>query len=400
MPPAPSGKATLKAPPRARSQDSSAKAPSRPASIILLLAWLILLAGLAATAGYTLMLPAGQIPTGATRVAVDFGPPVDAVEPMIAAEPVEAAKPEAEAASAAEAAAIEQPAAAPEPAVPAATPPAKSPATPTATTPAAEAPAEAVAGAPPQWQRFSQPFDGADKRPRIAIVLTGLGLSSATTEAAITQLPAAVTLSFTPYSLKLDQWVGLARSGKHEIMLDLPMEPTSYPDDDPGPQALLTALSPEQNMERLQWALGRADGYVGVATVMGSRFTASENAITPILEALKEKGLIFLDNRSTEESVAGRLAAKIGVASAVNDRTLDSAQGNRVAIDSRLVQLEGIARAEGVAVAMGRPTPVTIERLREWAKDLPERGFVLAPISAVVDRQRHHLGMTQSTKAE
>jgi hypothetical protein len=153
-------------------------------------------------------------------------------------------------------------------------------------------------------------------------------------------------------------------------------------------------------MERLQWTLGRANGYVGVATVMGSRFTASENAITPILETLKEKGLIFLDNRSTEESVAGRLAAKIGVASAVNDRTLDSAQGNRVAIDSRLVQLEGIARAEGVAVAMGRPTPVTIERLREWVKDLPERGFVLAPISAVVDRQRHHLGMTQSTKAE
>jgi hypothetical protein len=133
---------------------------------------------------------------------------------------------------------------------------------------------------------------------------------------------------------------------------------------------------------------------------MGSRFTTSESAITPILEALKEKGLIFLDNRSSEESVAGRLAAKIGVASAVNDRTLDLAQANRVAIDARLVQLEGTARAEGVAVAMGRPTPVTIERVREWAKGLPERGFVLAPISAVVDRQRHHLGMTQSTQAK
>lgn len=382
MPPARPGKA----PSKARAKDASgatSETSSRSASIVLLLAWLILLAGLAATAGYTLMLPAGQIPTGAIRVAVDFGPPEDAAAPPAETEPVaEAAAPEAVAAS-------EQPAAAPEPATP-----------PPAATQKAEAPADAVAGGPPQWQRYSQPFESADKRPRIALVLTGLGLSSATTEAAITQLPAAVTLSFTPYARKLDQWVALARSNKHEIMLDLPMEPTSYPDDDPGPQALLTALSAAQNMERLNWALGRTSGYVGLATVMGSRFTTSESAITPILEALKEKGLIFLDNRSSEESVAGRLAAKIGVASAVNDRTLDLAQANRVAIDARLVQLEGTARAEGVAVAMGRPTPVTIERVREWAKGLPERGFVLAPISAVVDRQRHHLGMTQSTQAK
>ncbi len=337
---------------------------------MLLLAWLTLLGGLAMAGGYVLMLPQGQ---GTTQVAVAFGPGADAPPAMEEAAPPDMAG------------AIEEPA---ETQQAAKTQDVTGPQT---------APAEAQQ---PQWQRYAQDFDETDERPRIAIVLTGMGLSSAATEAAINQLPPPITLSFTPYSRRLDQWVSLARTGGHEVMLDLPMEPTSYPDDDPGPQALLTALSPAQNLERLKWTLDRASGYVGVATVMGSRFTTSEEALLPVLEALKEQGLIFLDNQSNQESVAWRMAAKIGVANAINDRTLDAAQANRVAIDARLVQLEGIARAEGFAVAMGRPYPVTIERLREWAKGLPARGFVLAPISAVVDRQRQHRGITQSTQAK
>lgn len=357
MPPAPRGKAPTRKESTRKARARTAAA--RPAGVVLLLAWLILLAGLATAGGYVLMLPDGH---GTTQVAVAFGPPADADM----AEQTDAAE------------AMDEP----------------------AKTQEAAAPRPEPAGAQPRWQRYSQDFDETDKRPRIAVVLTGMGLSSATTEAAINQLPAAVTMSFTPYSRRLDQWVSLARTGGHEVMLDLPMEPTSYPDDDPGPQALLTALSPAQNLDRLNWTLNRVNGYVGVATVMGSRFTTAEDALVPVLEALKEEGLIYLDNRSSQDSVAWRLAAKIGLANALNDRTLDTAQASRVAIDARLVQLEGIARTEGFAVAMGRPYPVTIERLREWAKGLPERGFVLAPISAVVDRQHQPRGVTQSTQAK
>ncbi len=237
------------------------------------------------------------------------------------------------------------------------------------------------------WRRNKQPFDETDSRPRIAVVLTGLGLASTVTEAAIKELPPGVTLSFTPYSRKLNQWVALARVNGHEVLLDLPMEPTTYPDDDPGPQALLTALSSQQNLDRLHWTLNRTTGYVGVVPTMGSRFAASEKHMTPILKALKDRGLLFLDSRASDDSVAARLASEIGVPRAINDRPLDWAQASRVAIDARLVQLENVARSEGFAVAMGRPYPVTIERLREWAKGLNARGLVLAPISAVADRQ-------------
>jgi polysaccharide deacetylase 2 family uncharacterized protein YibQ len=237
------------------------------------------------------------------------------------------------------------------------------------------------------WRRNRQPFNETDPRPRIAVVLTGLGLASKVTEAAIKELPGGITLSFTPYSRKLNQWVALARVNGHEVMLDLPMEPTTYPNDDPGPQALLTALSSRQNLDRLRWTLDRVTGYVGLAGVMGSRFAASKEHMEPVLEELKGRGLLFLDNRASEGSLAAALAGEIGVPNAVNDRSLDRVQASRVAIDARLVQIENVARSEGFAVAMGRPYPVTIERLREWAKGLEARGFALAPITALANRQ-------------
>ncbi|MEE8189599.1 MAG: divergent polysaccharide deacetylase family protein [Kiloniellales bacterium] len=334
----------------------------------------------------------------APRTAAVVPAPEAAPQPTPEPTPEPAAKPETEAPPATEAEVAEAP---PPPPPPESMPPAPSKTAPssapdTTQTAALPPPPEAL----PLWRRNSQPFDEKDARPRIAVVLTGLGLSSAGTEAAIKQLPAAVTLSFTPYSRKLNQWIALARVNGHEVMLDLPMEPTSYPQDDPGPRALLTALSSRQNLERLRWTLDRATGYVGVATVMGSRFTASKQHLTPVLKALKDRGLLFLDNRASEESIAGALASEIGLPWAVNDRALDRAQASRVAIDARLVQIETIARAEGTAVAMGRPYPVTIERLRVWTKELEAQGFALVPISAVADRQRLPRTAQRATQTE
>ncbi len=375
---------------------------SRVAGLALLGAWLALLGTLGAAVGYVLFLPepdaerapppviALQIPPTAPETAkapavpsrVEDGTP--AAPPVVKAPVQEVTEPatptEAEPAMEPPLAAGEEaPTAPPKPVETAVSEPEPGP----GKTQEAALPRTPELEILPPWKRHAQPFDAPPDLPRIAIVLTGLGMSSAATEAAIKQLPSAVSLSFTPYSRRLNEWIALARVNGHEVLLDLPMEPTSYPDDDPGPQALLTALSERQNLERLDWALRRATGFVGVAAVMGSRFLASEEHMTPILNEIKSRGMLFLDSRASEASVAGSLAQKIGVASAVNDRFLDRAQASRVAIDARLVQLERIARKEGFAVAIGQTYPVTIERLRAWAAEVETRGFVLAPLSSV-----------------
>jgi polysaccharide deacetylase 2 family uncharacterized protein YibQ len=237
------------------------------------------------------------------------------------------------------------------------------------------------------WRVYARPFDVNDERPRVAVVLSALGLSSAATESAIQGLPGGVTLAFQPYTDNLQQWIHLARAAGHEVLINLPLEPLDYPVNDPGPQALFTAFEPAENLDRLNWTLSRVTGYVGVATHMGSRFTTSRDAMEPIMRVLSERGLLFVDTRSSARSVATNLSSELGVPRAINDRFLDAGEISRATIDARLAEVERIAREVGVSVAVGQAYPVTIERIRAWVPTLDGKGLVLAPISAVVNLQ-------------
>ncbi len=236
------------------------------------------------------------------------------------------------------------------------------------------------------WQAYARPFRAPAKAPRIALIIGDMGLSAPATNAAIQQLPGAVTLAFAPYANDLQDWIGKSRAAGHEVMLQLPMEPYDFPANDPGPHALLTTLSPGANLERLEWLLGRFTGYVGVTNYMGSKFTASAKDVRPVMEALRARGLMFVDARSSTRSVAGSIARDIGIPLSFNNHVIDR-EASRNAIDAQLAELERIALEGGTAVGIGYPYPVTIERVARWAASLPQRGIHLAPASATVDRQ-------------
>ncbi|MCZ6721244.1 MAG: divergent polysaccharide deacetylase family protein [Proteobacteria bacterium] len=231
------------------------------------------------------------------------------------------------------------------------------------------------------WQVYARPFEDDDARPRIAIVLMDLGLSEVATNAAI-RMPGTVTLSFAPYARDLEAWSILARAAGHEIMLDIPMEPVGYPTDDPGPHTLLTSLSADDNIARLEWLLSRFTGYVGIVDQMGSKFTASRDAVQPVLAALERRGLMVLDSRATSGSVLFDLAQGMGLPSAANDGFLDDV-ASRAAIDDQLAALERRAREKGYAVGIGRPYPVTIDRIAAWLPAARTHGFAIAPVSAL-----------------
>jgi polysaccharide deacetylase 2 family uncharacterized protein YibQ len=233
------------------------------------------------------------------------------------------------------------------------------------------------------WQVYAKPFDRTDRRPRIAIVVVGLGLAVPETQAAIERLPGAMTLAFNSYATDLPEWLQKARGGQHEVVLTVPMEPVDYPREDPGPQTLLTALTPRQNLDRLEWTMGRAAGYVGLTNLMGSRFLAAATELRPILEVIKGRGLLFLETRAANQTTVAALSQELALPEAVSDRDLD---GNLspAGIDQALAELEPIARRKGTAVGTGSPYPLTIDRLVAWAAGLESKGLVLAPLSAVI----------------
>ena len=164
------------------------------------------------------------------------------------------------------------------------------------------------------------------------------------------------------------------------------MEPPDYPRDDPGPHTLLTSLSGEDNLQRLQWVLGRTAGYVGAVSTTAGRLAAETGSLRPIFEDLKSRGLMFLDGRTENRGPAGSLAAEVGLPYAGGDSQIDREASARV-IDGSLEALERRAQQTGFALGLARPYPVTLERLARWISTLERKQIALAPVSALANRQ-------------
>jgi hypothetical protein len=223
--------------------------------------------------------------------------------------------------------------------------------------------------------------------PRIAIIVGGLGISASGTAEALSQLPAPVTLAFAPYGANLDALAERARAQNHEVLLQAPMEPFDYPDNDPGPQTLLTSLTTEKNIDRLHWQMSRLQGYVGIISYMGARFTASEQALAPVMRETAKRGLIYVDDGASPRSVAGQVAASQSLPFAKTDMVIDSVP-TAVEIDHALARLEMLARDHGTAVGLATALPGTVARIAEWAKKVEARGFVLVPITIVAVKEK------------
>jgi polysaccharide deacetylase 2 family uncharacterized protein YibQ len=228
---------------------------------------------------------------------------------------------------------------------------------------------------------------GRPGAPRVALIVAGLGVSTSATSTAIAQLPGPVTFAFMPYGAEVERLAALARSEGHEILLQVPMEPFNYPDNDPGPQTLLTSLTPEQNLERLYWLMSRMQGYVGLAEAMGARFTASEPAFAPILRETARRGLIFVDDGANPRSVAARIAGANNLPFAKADIVLDAVP-TPDEIDRALGRLEMTARERSLAVGIASALPVSLEHIGKWAKAAESRGLLLVPITSVVMKEK------------
>lgn len=223
--------------------------------------------------------------------------------------------------------------------------------------------------------------------PRIAIVVSGLGIGAKLTADAIAKLPPAVTLAFTPYGQDAGAGAAKARETGHEILLQVAMEPFDYPDNDPGPQTLLTSLTVEQNVDRLYWMMSRFQGYVGVTSYMGARFTSNEAAFVPVLKEVAKRGLIYFDDGASTRSLAAQISGATHLTFAKADMAVDTVP-TPTEISKALLRLESAARTNGVAIGTISALPVSIDRVAQWAKTAESRGFILVPVSIAAARSK------------
>jgi polysaccharide deacetylase 2 family uncharacterized protein YibQ len=215
---------------------------------------------------------------------------------------------------------------------------------------------------------------------RVALVVSGLGIGQAATQDAIQRLPPTVSLAFAPYGADVPRSAARAREAGHEVLVQVPMEPFDYPDNDPGPQTLLAAAKPAENLDRLAFVLARVQGAVGVMNFMGARLTGEATALEPVLREVGGRGLGFLDDGTSPRSLARDLARKAKVPAARAEIVVDTVP-RPDAIDRELARLEEAARKSGFALGSATGLPLSIDRIARWAKDLESRGILLVPAS-------------------
>lgn len=231
---------------------------------------------------------------------------------------------------------------------------------------------------------YARPAPPSDGRPRIGLVIAGVGGLEAESRTAIS-LPGAVTLAVSAYGRDPEVLLAAARLAGHELLASIPMEADRFPLDDAGPNSLLTGAVPAENQVQLVAVLGRIEGYVGATGasdgLRGERFAAQTSSYNTMLDELARRGLLYLDPRPAGGGHPASLPA--GLAGCTVDVVLDDRPA-RAEVEAQLLSLERIARDRGSAIGLvGRLRPMILERLAAWTQDVEARGVVLVPISAL-----------------
>lgn len=220
------------------------------------------------------------------------------------------------------------------------------------------------------------------ERPRMAIIMDDLGHEMRTAKSLVDiQLP--VTFAILPYTAKANRVARLAHQNGYEVMLHIPMEPRGYPAIDPGPSALLQTMDSVTLKKQLNKWLDGMPHVVGGNNHMGSRLTEQVDSMTAILEVLQERGMFFVDSRTSASSVAVTQAQRIGVPTTLRDVFLDNVR-EVPAIAREIRKLAGMARRRGTAVGICHPYPETLAALRQEADVLREQGIDVVPVSQLL----------------
>jgi polysaccharide deacetylase 2 family uncharacterized protein YibQ len=215
----------------------------------------------------------------------------------------------------------------------------------------------------------------------VAILLTDVGADAAASRAALAALPVEIGAAMSPYADASKALAAAARGAGREVWVGVPMQPKSWPRVSPGENTLLVGDSGPENVRRLDWALARIGPAAGITGMMGSAFTENGAALTPVMAALKDRGLAFVDARVSPRTVGLETARAVGVRAALNARFLD--EGGSIA--ANLAELERAAKLNGKAVGIARPLPGTVKAINAWAAGLEARGVLLAPVGTVAE---------------
>jgi polysaccharide deacetylase 2 family uncharacterized protein YibQ len=235
---------------------------------------------------------------------------------------------------------------------------------------------------PAAQQKIPKPPPSAPHRlPIVAIIIDDMGYDRKLAKRFL-DLDTVFTFSILHLSPFRNRIAKAAHEKGVETMLHLPMEPDEYPTVDPGPGALLSAMTPDELIRQLEKNLDDVPFIKGVNNHMGSKMTKDAARLRQIFTVLKRRDVFFIDSRTTSKTVCRSSAHLFQVPFAERSVFLDHIQ-RRDFIRKQIDLLVRIAERDGIAVGIAHPHTATYDVLREMIPELKKR-VRLAPASQIV----------------
>ncbi len=219
----------------------------------------------------------------------------------------------------------------------------------------------------------------ARPQPQVVIILDDLGHQWAAGERSV-KLNGDVTLAILPFSPYAKKLAHLAHLHHKELLLHAPMEPEYHHSWKGG---LSREMSQTEINATLLEMIAAVPGIRGVNNHMGSALTQNPTVMDWVMQTLDQRGLFFIDSRTSARSQALHSALNIGVPALRRDVFLDN-QRDPAAIEMQLNKLVALAQKRGFAVGIGHPYPETLSVLEDFMETLNQSGVSLVPASQVL----------------
>ena len=221
-----------------------------------------------------------------------------------------------------------------------------------------------------------------DVVPRIAIIIDDIGYDK-NLAMGLLDIDKNITFAILPFSPAGAQLAHSLSAKGAELMLHLPMEPTQYPEVNPGPGALLSSMSPDELLTQLRKDIRAVPGTVGANNHMGSKLTADSDKMNQIFTVLKQKNMFFVDSRTSVESKGEQSARMFQLKFSHRDVFLDNFQDVEY-ISGQIEKLIKQAKDHGSAIGIGHPHQATLDALK---RELPKirKKVRLVPASKLVE---------------
>jgi uncharacterized protein len=218
---------------------------------------------------------------------------------------------------------------------------------------------------------------------RLAVIIDDIGYDLPLVEELV-RIKAPVAFAILPHTPHAREAARIIHAAGKEILLHLPMEPHSYPTDNPGEGALFTDMDEGEIRRRLEADLAAVPYVSGVNNHMGSRFMEDEARLAVVMQELSKRGLFFVDSLTTRDSRGRSAAARAGVRFAARTVFIDHTPGYAAAL-ANLAHPAGRGRdAEKPRLLIGHPRPDTVRALREAQPLWQKEGIRMIPLSAYI----------------